>query len=69
MIEIIALSMLAAAVMTGIFPLFQQYHAASLARKLSIPSDSVLRRHFLTHLRNENELLVAELEKHLAKAG
>ncbi|MGZ8158593.1 MAG: hypothetical protein ACXWT4_07265 [Methylobacter sp.] len=69
MIEIIALTLLATAIMACVFPLFQQYNAAKLAKKLTIPADSVLRRHFLTHLRTENELLAAELEKHLAKAG
>lgn len=69
MIEIIALCMLALAVMACVFPVFQQYNAARLAGKLNIPGDSVLRRHFLTHLRNENALLAAELEKRVAKAG
>jgi hypothetical protein len=69
MIEIIAVSLLAAAIVYYGLPLFDRYNAAKLAKELEIPGDSVLRRHFLTHLRHENKLLAAELEKHLAKAG
>jgi|GEM_PF-1388730 len=68
MIEIIALCLLTLAITACFFSLFQRFIAAKSAGKLKIPEDSVLRRHFLTHLRNEDALLAAELEKRLAKA-
>jgi len=69
MIEIIALGMLAVALASFLLPVFQQLNADRLAKKVAVPQDSVLRRHFLTHIRTENALLADALEKRLAKAG
>lgn len=66
MIEIVMLSLLALAITACFFP-FQYFNAAKLAKKLEIPQDSVLRRHFLTHLRHEDALVSMALEKRLAK--
>ncbi|MFZ2450237.1 MAG: hypothetical protein CTY16_06515 [Methylobacter sp.] len=64
MIEIIALCLLTLAVTACFFSFFPEANVA----KLQVPKDSMLRRHFLTHLRHENPALAAKLEKQLAKA-
>jgi hypothetical protein len=63
MIEIIALCVLTLAVAASFFSCFP----AAQAVKLHVPEDSMLRRHFLTHLRYENPSLAAKVEKRLAK--
>jgi hypothetical protein len=59
---------LALAVVAIIFAPSQKSAAAKLAAKLHIPEDSMLRRHFLTHVRHQEPLLADALEKRLAKA-
>ncbi len=62
MIEIIALSLLTLSIAACLFS------PSGALDQLNIPEDSVLRRHFLTHLRNEDAALAAKLEKRLARA-
>ncbi|MFZ2452538.1 MAG: hypothetical protein CTY16_19325 [Methylobacter sp.] len=67
MIEVIVFCLLALAITAYVFLPSQRSNASKLARELDIPEDSVLRRHFLTHLRYEDPLLATELEKRLAR--
>ena len=62
MIEIIALGLLTLAVTASFFSCFQTNVA-----NLQIPEDSMLRRHFLTHLRHQDPSLAAKVEKSLRK--
>jgi hypothetical protein len=65
MIEIIALSLLALSIAACFLSPSQQKLALD---SLHVPEDSMLRRHFLTHLRAEDARLAAALEKRLARA-
>lgn len=69
MIEMIMLFVLIFLVLLFLQPLLQNYQITKLAETMDIPQDSVLRRHFLTHIRYQNALLADALEKRLAKVG
>ena len=62
MIEIIALCLLTLSIAVCLFS------PSGMLDQIKIPEDSTLRRHFLTHLRNEDASLAAKLERRLAKA-